>query len=40
MAIKDNSGKGPPFVRVRGHRIRYLVKELQAWAASKMEKVE
>lgn len=39
MAQNNNEGKGPPFVRIRGHRIRYNVEELRKWAKDNMETI-
>jgi hypothetical protein len=40
MAVKNNSGKGPPFTRVRWKTVRYRQSDLDAWAQTQMEFVE
>jgi hypothetical protein len=40
MAIHNNSGKGPPFVRSSWKTIRYLQSDLDAWAQQRMQRIE
>jgi hypothetical protein len=43
LAINDNEGKGPPFIRYRLNRrnyVSYRLEDLDAWAAKKLRRVE
>ncbi len=39
MAIKNNSGGGPPFVRASWKAVRYRQADLDAWAKRRMVRV-
>jgi hypothetical protein len=43
MAANNNQGGGPPFYVYRNKKrnhVRYLIKDLDAWAAKKVRRVE
>jgi hypothetical protein len=40
MAVRDNSGKGPPFIRTGWKTLRYEPADLRAWAAKQITRVE
>lgn len=40
LAVNNNAGKGPPFVRIRGRTIRYRREDLKKWYEARVEKVE
>jgi hypothetical protein len=40
MASKNNSGRGPPFVRAGWKAVRYRQSDLDVWAKKRMVRVE
>ena len=40
LAVGDNRGSGPPFVRSRSGRVLYHVNDLRKWAADTTVRVE
>jgi hypothetical protein len=40
MAVRDNEGKGPPFIRTGWKTLRYEPADLRAWAAKQITRVE
>ena len=39
LAVRDNTGGGPPFTRSRKRTVRYLAADLRAWAAHQIRRV-
>jgi predicted DNA-binding transcriptional regulator AlpA len=40
MAVRNNEGHGPPFIRPGWKTVRYLQSDLEAWAKERMVKVK
>lgn len=39
LAVRNNSGDGPPFTRIGERTIRYKKSDLDAWAAQKAARI-